>query len=73
MNGIQNKKCMYDYCCQRIICHKEILSRIIQEYVEEAKKMTIEEISKHIYGIKMSSLEEYIYSKKRNKNNKTGI
>ena len=45
MNGIQNKKCMYDYCCQRIICHKEILSRIIQEYVEEAKKMTIEEIS----------------------------
>ena len=42
MNGIQNKKCMYDYCCQRIICHKEILSRIIQEYVEEAKKMTIE-------------------------------
>lgn len=34
---------MYDYCCQRII----------QEYVEEAKKMTIEEISKHIYGIKI--------------------
>ena len=33
MNGIQNKKRMYDYCCQRIICHKEILSRIIQEYV----------------------------------------
>ena len=56
MNGIQNKKRMYDYCCQRIICHKEILSRIIQEYVEEAKKMTIEEISKHIYGIKISSL-----------------
>ena len=26
---------MYDYCCQRII----------QEYVEEVKKMTIEEIS----------------------------
>ena len=39
MNGIQNKKCMYDYCCQRIICHKEILSRIIQEYVEEAKNI----------------------------------
>ena len=61
MNGIQNKKRMYDYCCQRIICHKEILSRIIQKYVDEAKKMTIEEISKHIYGIKISSLEEYIY------------
>ena len=73
MNGIQNKKCMYDYCCQRIICHKEILSRIIQEYVEEAKKMTIEEISKHIYGIKISSLEEYIYSKKRDKNNKQDV
>ena len=57
MKGIQNKKRMYDYCCQRII----------QEYVEEVKKMTIEEISKHIYGIKMSSLEEYIYSKKRDK------
>lgn len=38
MKGIQNKKRMYDYCCQRIICHKEILSRIIQEYVDEAKK-----------------------------------
>ena len=37
MKGIQNKKRMYDYCCQRIICHKEILSRIIQEYVEEAR------------------------------------
>lgn len=73
MNGIQNKKRMYDYCCQRIISHKEILSRIIQEYVEEAKKMTIEEISKHIYGIKMSSLEEYIYSKKRDKNNKQDV
>lgn len=73
MNGIQNKKCMYDYYCQRIISHKEILSRIIQEYVEEAKKMTIEEISKHIYGIKMSSLEEYIYSKKRDKNNKQDV
>ena len=36
MNGIQNKKRMYDYCCQRIICHKEILSRIIQEYVDLA-------------------------------------
>ena len=54
---------MYDYCCQRII----------QEYVEEVKKMTIEEISKHIYGIKMSSLEEYIYSKKRDKNNKQDV
>ena len=54
---------MYDYCCQRII----------QEYVEEAKKMTIEEISKHIYGIKISSLEEYIYSKKRDKNNKQDV
>ena len=63
MNGIQNKKRMYDYCCQRIICHKEILSRIIQEYVEEAKKMTIKEISKHIYGIKMSSLEEFTQRK----------
>lgn len=63
MNGIQNKKRMYDYCCQRII----------QEYVEEVKKMTIEEISKHIYGIKMSSLEEYIYSKKRDKNNKQDV
>ena len=56
MNGIQNKKRMYDYCCQRIICHKEILSRINQENVEEAKKITIEEISKNIYGIKISSL-----------------
>lgn len=64
---------MYDYCCQRIICHKEILSRIIQEYVDEAKKMTIEEISKHIYGIKMPTLEEYIYSKKRDKNNKQDV
>ena len=63
MKGIQNKKRMYDYCCQRII----------QEYVEEVKKMTIEEISKHIYGIKMSSLEEYIYSKKRDKNNKQDV
>ena len=44
---------MYDYCCQRII----------QEYVEEVKKMTIEEISKHIYGIKISSLEEFTQRK----------
>ena len=51
MNRIQNKKRMYDYCCQRIICHKEILSRIIQEYVEEAKKMTIEEIINKMYDV----------------------
>ena len=38
MKGIQNKKRMYDYCCQRII----------QEYVEEVKKMTIEEIEEYI-------------------------
>ena len=47
--------------------------KIFKEYVDEAKKMTIEEISKHIYGIKMSSLEEYIYSKKRDKNNKQDV
>ena len=65
MNKTYNRKIMYDYCCQRIICHKEILSRIIQEFVDEAKKMTIEEISEHIYGIKMDSLEECIHLKKK--------
>ncbi|MDO5813990.1 MAG: hypothetical protein Q4Q31_12935 [Bacillota bacterium] len=63
MNKTYNRKRMYDYCCQKMICHKEILSRIIQEFVDEAKEMTLEEISKHIYDIKMSSLEEYIHLK----------
>lgn len=58
-----------------IIVVKElyVIKKFYQEYVDEAKKMTIEEISKHIYGIKMSSLEEYIYSKKRDKNNKQDV
>lgn len=73
MNKTYNRKIMYDYCCQRIICHKEILSRIIQEFVDEAKKMTIEEISEHIYGIEMDSLEECIHLKKNYKNKQEDI
>lgn len=73
MNEIQNKKRMYDYCCAKVICHKEILSRIIQGFVDEAKGMTIEEISKYIYGIQITSLEEYIYSTDIYKRNKQDI
>lgn len=73
MNKTYNRKIMYDYCCQKVICHKEILSRIIQEFVDEAKEMTIEEISKHIYGIKMVSLEECIHLKENRKKDKQDI
>lgn len=67
MNKTYNRKCMYDYCCQKVISHKEILSRIIQEFVDEAKGMTLEEISGYICDIKMSSLDEYIHLKKKYK------
>ena len=61
MNATYNRKRMYDYCCQKVICHKEVLSRIIQEFVDEAKEMTVEEISEHIQSIKIDSLEKYIH------------
>lgn len=73
MNKTYNRKIMYDYCCQRVICHKEILSRIIQEFVDEAKELSVEEISKHIYGIKMVTLEECIHLKENRKKDKQDI
>ena len=69
MNGIQNKKCMYDYCCQRIICHKEILSRIIQEYVEEANF----KIGKSTDETKIAEIRKAIYETEAKLEPATGI
>lgn len=67
MNATYNRKRMYDYCCQKVICHKEVLSRIIQEFVDEAKEMTVEEIREHIQSIKIDSLEEHIHLENKHK------
>ena len=69
MKGIQNKKRMYDYCCQRIICHKEILSRIIQEYVEEANF----KIGKSTDETKIAEIRKAIYETEAKLEPATGI